>query len=48
MREVTEQLERTIAMSYGRNNNSGEVNGRLVRVGGQLPQYDGTDAVNYQ
>jgi hypothetical protein len=49
MREVKEQLERTIVMSYGKKNqNSGEVNGRLVRVGGQRPQYDGTEAVNYQ
>ena len=49
MREVKEQLERTIVMSCGKKNqNSGEVNGRLVRVGGQRPQYDSTDAVNYQ
>ncbi len=49
MREVKEQLERTIVMSYGKKNqNSGQDNGRVVRVGGQHPQYDGTDAVNYQ
>ncbi len=49
MREVKEQLERTIVMSYSKKNqNSGQDNGRVVRVGGQHPQYDGTDAVNYQ
>ena len=49
MREVKEQLERTIVMSYGKKNqNSGQDNSRLVRVGGQRPQYDSTDAVNYQ
>jgi hypothetical protein len=49
MREVKEQLQRTIVMSYGKKNpNIGQDNGRLVRVGGQRPQYDRTDAVNYQ
>ena len=49
MREVKEQLQRTIVMSYGKKNpNTGQDNGKLVRVGGQRPQYDGTDAVNYQ
>ena len=49
MREVKEQLERTIVMSYvKKKHNSGEDNSRGVRVGGQRPQYDGTDAVNYQ
>ena len=49
MREVKEQLERTIVVSYGKKNqNSGQDNGRVVRVGGQHPQYNGTDAVNYQ
>ena len=49
MKEVKEQLERTIVMSYGKKNpNTGQDNGRLVRVGGQRPQYNGTDAVNYQ
>ena len=49
MREVKEQLERTIVMSYGKKNqNSGQDNGRVVRVGGQHPQYHGTDTVNYQ
>ncbi len=48
MKEVKEQLERTIVMSYGKKNpNTGQDNGRLVRVGGQRPQYNGTDAVNY-
>ena len=47
MREVKEQLQRTIVMSYGKKN-TGQDNGRLVKVGGQRPQYDGTDAVNYQ
>ena len=36
MREVKEQLERTIVMSYGKKNqNSGQDNGRVVRVGEQ-------------
>jgi hypothetical protein len=49
MRGVKEQPERTIVMSYIKNkHNSGQDNGRGVRVGGQRPQYDGTDAVNYQ
>ena len=49
MREVKEQLERTIVMSYDKkNHNSGQGNGRVERDGGQRPQYDGTDAVNYQ
>jgi len=48
-REVKEQLERKIVMSYIKNkHNSGQDNGSGVRVGGQCPQYDGTDAVNYQ
>jgi hypothetical protein len=49
MKEVKEQLERSITMSYDMNKHkSGPENGRGFRVGGQHPQYNGTDAVNYQ
>jgi len=49
MRVVKEQLDRSIVMSYGKKKHkSGPENGRGIRVGGQRPQYDDTDAVNYQ
>ena len=41
MKEVKEQLQRSIMMSCG---NKTE---RAIKVGGQRPQYDGMDAVNY-
>ena len=48
-REVKDQLERSIALSFGtKKHKSGPENGRGIRVGGQHLQYDGTDAVNYQ
>ncbi len=49
MREVKEQLERSIVMSYVKKKHKSEPeNGRGIRVGGQHPQYDGTDAINNQ
>ena len=49
MKEVKEQLERSIVMSYGKKKHkSGPQNGRGIRAGEQCAQYNGTDAVNYQ
>ena len=49
MKEVKEQLGRSIVMAYGKKKHkSGPKNGRGIRVGGQHPQYNGTDAVNDQ
>ena len=49
MNEVKEQLERNITESFVKKKQKPEPkNGRGFRVGGQRPQYNGTDAVNCQ